>query len=349
MEKKPLKKPFQRFKASPKEESLGPKEFPPLSQEAELKDKVDKKRRKRREKKKEKKLKEKEDKPEEVCEQHNIKKEKGPFISRLNLPLIDISAQLKALNLENPLKKAPHEIYQKKKETRLKRAIKEFNKQKEEMEELEKEIKENKDINEENEDSLDSLDDEEKKEIAPILLMPKEEKALESSDNFKSLVYPTNPPSDSLDRLSLALINRLSYRYQYKKRISPLKAKKRFITGLNEIFRHLGGKKALEGTLKPPQTSDPSKKALFLAGDLQLPCALPPSNPSPHPLSSLLSDILSLCVSQRVRVHTVASRDELGVCVYGGERGRYRNRVGGVLIIDMEGYREEYTLIQGEG
>ena len=132
---------------------------------------------------------------------------------------------------------------------------------------------------------------------------------------------------DDTERAILTLINRLSLRYQLKKKKSPLKARKRLISGLNEVIR--ASKSKLDGH-RP--------RLVVIAVDVQV-------NPLECGTDDTMHKLICALNGNQIPYYFACTRTELGVSLYG--KVMYGNKVkcACVAIVDYQGSEVEMTAL----
>ena len=128
--------------------------------------------------------------------------------------------------------------------------------------------------------------------------------------------------SDDMDRRLALLINRLNYRYQLKKALSPMKARKRILSGVKEV---------LKAIKSPLENNRP--KLVVIAVDVE-------RNPNPNGSDQEVANLVDRCSEQGIPYIFGLTRGELGICLYGKVMHKMKVRCTCIGVIDYVGYEK---------
>ena len=126
-----------------------------------------------------------------------------------------------------------------------------------------------------------------------------------------------------LEKPLLSLVNKLSFRHQLKKRKTPLKAKKRLVSGLKEVIR--AAKSNLPESLP---------KLVVIAVDLQ-------RSPQEQGIDDAAHDLIDLLKNKNIPYVFAGTRAELGGALYGQVISSNKVKSACIALLDLQGYESE--------
>ena len=165
-------------------------------------------------------------------------------------------------------------------------------------------------------DIVDSIDD------IRLSYNNRKESRINYSDNIIIREWVDNTLDIEFEKKLMTLINRLSYRYQYKKQQSPMKANKRLLSGFNEVLKSTKSR-----------LDDNRPKLVVIAVDIQ-------KNTLDKGTDQMMRNMLDVLHSEHIPYVFCGTRIELGACLY-GKVHHMKNKSSCIGIIDYRGYEKE--------
>ena len=146
-------------------------------------------------------------------------------------------------------------------------------------------------------------------------------------ENIEIREYVDNILQDETERNILKLINTLSFRFQLKKKVNPLKCKKRLASGFGEVIRACNNR--LESEVP---------KLVVIAVDIQ-------RNPLSHGTDESVEELIELLHKKQIAYCFAGTRRELGGVLYGNMHTVPTVKCSCIGVVDFQGSEEAMKTI----